>query len=538
MLTDERTVQHSDFSAWRYVQGFLKSKVTKQMRIAFLSALICGILAHFVSLSNILNNYDSITQIPGGLGTGTTSGRWMISFIYDIQARFWYCYNTPFFNGIFVILVLAISACFVIKILKIDDPFHAFAVGAVMTVYPAVTSMLFFAYTAPVYSLSILMVVMSVWIADKKYYGSFVAVVLQVLSLAIYQAYLPLAAGLFLLKLIDDAFKKDSSPKTVILTAIKYFAILLISVCAYIITTKLIMNSLNRELNSYQGINEMGKISVSAIPQLIKGIYSNVFHLVDRNYCGTSATSVMHGVYRFLYLTIAVMLICFLLSKNYGFVQKMIGVVLCVIFPLAADSIEIMCANSYIYTLMVYGMICVLFLPIVLEKNSLQIGISMAGGKVKKSINVFCNVLISVALLLTVANYIWTSNVNNTALYYTDEQTQQYFASLTTRMRSAEDYEDGMKVAFINSEIEDDDFKYSWSGIKEIYGGNSFNYLNAYSRNNFIRQYVGYSFNSVSDEERELFSSKAEVQQMPSYPNDGSIKVIDGVLVVKLSESE
>ena len=40
------------------------------------------------------------------------------------------------------------------------------------------------------------------------------------------------------------------------------------------------------------------------------------------------------------------------------------------------------------------------------------------------------------------------------------------------------------------------------------------------------------------EEDPNKFVSRSEVKDMPCYPNDGSIQVIDGVLVVKFQETE
>lgn len=229
------------FRVWKCVRRVINEKSTKPMRISFASAMICSFLAHFVYLSNIINNYDSITQIPAGLGTGTTSGRWMISFVESIQVKLWYDYNIPFFNSFMSLCILGIAACFVIAILDIDDLFHAFSIGGIMTVFPAMTSMMFFSYTAPIYSLAILMTVMSVWRSDKKLLGMLSAIVLQMLSLAIYQAYLPVAAGLFVLKLVNNVFSEKWSFGVLIKKSSKFLSILIASVCLYIFTTRMIL---------------------------------------------------------------------------------------------------------------------------------------------------------------------------------------------------------------------------------------------------------------------------------------------------------
>ena len=42
----------------------------------------------------------------------------------------------------------------------------------------------------------------------------------------------------------------------------------------------------------------------------------------------------------------------------------------------------------------------------------------------------------------------------------------------------------------------------------------------------------------VDDAKREELESLDEVRNMPVYPNDGSIKMIDGILVVKITSGK
>ena len=121
----------------------LRTKISKQMWIAFWTACGVGVVAHFVALSNILNNYDSITQLPAGVGTGATSGRWLLTFLEMVQTRTWYDYNIPFFNLFVGIILIAISAGLIVNHLSIENNYHAFLVGSIMIVFPPVTSMFF-----------------------------------------------------------------------------------------------------------------------------------------------------------------------------------------------------------------------------------------------------------------------------------------------------------------------------------------------------------------------------------------------------------
>ena len=56
--------------------------------------------------------------------------------------------------------------------------------------------------------------------------------------------------------------------------------------------------------------------------------------------------------------------------------------------------------------------------------------------------------------------------------------------------------------------------------------------VEAYSREYFIKYYCGFNAQYVSADE----VSKDKINEMPIYPKDGSIQMIDDVVVVKLAE--
>ena len=67
-------------------------------------------------------------------------------------------------------------------------------------------------------------------------------------------------------------------------------------------------------------------------------------------------------------------------------------------------------------------------------------------------------------------------------------------------------------------------------------GGKSETNISAYSRNQIITKYLGFAPRFCSYEEIVALMENEEVQAMPSYPDDGSIKIVDGVIVVKIME--
>ena len=61
---------------------------------------------------------------------------------------------------------------------------------------------------------------------------------------------------------------------------------------------------------------------------------------------------------------------------------------------------------------------------------------------------------------------------------------------------------------------------------------------NAYSRDSFIRYYLGYEGPLATIKEERQLEHDPRVQEMPVYPDEGSIQVIDDYIVVKLNDDQ
>ena len=58
--------------------------------------------------------------------------------------------------------------------------------------------------------------------------------------------------------------------------------------------------------------------------------------------------------------------------------------------------------------------------------------------------------------------------------------------------------------------------------------------MNIYSRENFIKYYLGFDIPFASEEELASLGEDVRVQEMAEYPYYGSVKKIDDYMVVKL----
>ena len=128
---------------------------------------------------------------------------------------------------------------------------------------------------------------------------------------------------------------------------------------------------------------------------------------------------------------------------------------------------------------------------------------------------------------------------DNTAYLHAETAQKEailYFNSLVTRIRDTDGYDDGMPVAYIGSGVEDEDFAMLPTQ------GNIYTYqlyysgldiVNNFQWRDFCALHLGWRPQEASDT-AELAESEV-VRAMPCYPAAGSIRVIDGTVVVKFS---
>ena len=141
------------------------------------------------------------------------------------------------------------------------------------------------------------------------------------------------------------------------------------------------------------------------------------------------------------------------------------------------------------------------------------------------------------ALLILVFAYANGANVNYTALYYANRQTENYLNAMVVQVRMTEGFDTEKEWAFIGS-IDDPLMYNSWQE-EDVYGGNNaaVDLINKYSRNWWIRYSFGYSIPQASEEKTQQLAQMQEVKAMPCWPDEGSIKVIGDTVVIKFQNT-
>lgn len=493
------------------------------------SAFTFGVLTHIFALVNILHNYDDIAQQPTGYGTGITSGRFVLTILGDFISQLGGNRNLPVVNGLIFIVFIAAAAGLLVITLNIKSKGFSVAIGMLFAAFPTATATLLFRYTAGYYGLGILLAVAAAWAGQEKNWGGVaLSALCTALALGIYQAYAPITITIMILLLIQRVVSRECDWKEVILAGVKYCACLILGLVLYYILLKLTLVLYRTELSDYQGMSQMGKFSLKELPALLyRAAYSFVW-LPLRDYCGLASSKLVKIGWLSVYclsIGIAAYEVLFKIRKVSAFLMLLgLGLLLAI----AANFIVVMCPDSWIYTLMVYSFAIVPCLLIVLYE-------AMASERGKRGKRILSGIIAGVITVMSLC-YGYQANVNYTAVYYAGRQVENYMTSLVTQVRMTDGFDTEKKWAFIG-DIEDPLLNCYWQYELTI-GGVEFTQLllNRYSRMNWIQNYYGYLPPMASDEELEELANDERVQEMPCWPNEGSIQVIEDMVVVKFQD--
>lgn len=511
------------------------------VKTAFYAAFAAGLAAHLYQFTNKLYNYDELANTPGGIGLSTEQGRWLLNWMGRfMRSVFGGSYSLPFFNGIFALLFLALSAGMVVSVFQVRNKLTAGLIGGLMTVFPAVVSMYFFMFLALYYAIGIFFSVFAAWLTvkyPKNIIANIAAVVMIACSLGVYQAYFPDTVCILLMVVILKAafggVKEKKEWKEFFLMIARFLLVMAAGVAVYFLINKAVLAVTHIQLTSYQGGDTMGKITIAQLISALKSCYTSFFDLGFSDVMGISYNRTVRRLIKVVWILFVAGIGAYLVLKKKEYLNKVIVLCGIVVFPVAMFLIYVMAPNSYCYTLMAYSVVFffvffLLWLDACFRNLKLHAPV--------KSITNWVSALLTAALVIV---FVWYANGNYMALEYTKYHDFSYVQTLVTKIRSVEDYSQDKPVIVVGTQIND-----STNGMGSLIGdtftvgGKADTNLGYNSLLYLMSDYLGFSPYYGTYEEIQNWMQREVVREMPSYPADGSIQVIDDTIIVKLSDYE
>ena len=500
-------------------------KLPKQFKIAFISAIIFGLIAHMYMFTNKLPNMDDLVGVDN-FGVTFKNGRWFLWIVGAIAYHLNLVFSMPWMNGLITLLLLACSAGIVAVLLNLKSSIANVILGAALVTFPSWTATFFYMFTAPYYALAVLMAVMSVFFTVKVKKGYFIAVPLLACSMGIYQAYLPFTATLYVVLLFLLLFEENKTYIDILKKSLFYLLNLVVGGIVYFALMRISLAITHQSLNTYKGLDSMGQFSLSRIPEIFESIFANFFGVFLNNNLEISYNLITKGMYFVLFIVVFLLVIQLIsnLCKKADYMKATETLVLFLVYILAINSIYIMCSEG-IYALMYYSYVFMLIFPLaLLDRSFAQHGCN------KK--NCIMEWLVSFVLVCGIGSYCQYASAEYLSIELSFEQAKSYFTTMITQIKSVDGYTDKCKIAFVGSDIQDSTLYRNDVMNRLAMSGRDETLVEAYSRQYFIKYYCGFEPEYTSVENL----PKDKIEEMPVYPADGSIQRIDDVVVVKLAD--
>lgn len=494
--------------------------IKREWKAGFIATWIFGLLAHAYRFFNFLPTWDSMYNFTG---TGATfwSGRCYLGYASGISSK----YDLPWVNGALSLLYISVTVVMLIEIFEVKTTLSSALIAGLLVSFPTITSTFAYMFTADGYMIAFMLAVAGVFFAYKWKYGIWAGMVCIGVSIGTYQAYISVAIVVIMMVVIRDLLIKRKTFKSMFLDDWKYGALMVGGFVFYKITDSMFNAYYGVTLTDYQGIGSMGIMSLSEYAQALYKSLRELAHLLNlqdgiswNNYTIANA-----AVFAGIALGTGILIIR---NKTYKNLLGMLVTILAVVLlPIAAFSVNFVSPYVEYHTLMEMAVCFVYVLLVVyIEHGNWE----ARAEKALKAVGV---------IVLAFLIYYNTINANiaymNMNLSY--QKTYAICLDLLGKIEDTGEYPDITAVAIYGT-------YHAKSGgiddmIPEIMGVSNDTYLNGEWHYISMWNYCfGRAFGMQTAERKAALAETEEYLNMPAYPKDGCVQIIDNCIVIKMSE--
>ncbi|WP_026664659.1 glucosyltransferase domain-containing protein [Butyrivibrio sp. FC2001] len=486
---------------------------------------------------------------PDALWTGTlykdsytwelSLGRYMIWFW---QKLFSYNISTTF-NTILAIAVWIVTVQLLFDAIGLEGGLYRVIAGCLMLISPFMQGGVTYYYCFAYYVIAGLFAAIALCLANLEIADKKIKVILDMLgivlwsfSLATYQAFLGLYISVCAIAIIVKILDSNNVAADIVRRIFHYFFVFVGGVLLYLITNKFVLLANGIQAEESRGFSRMGQLMLG---QLVSGIVRSYKVFVDY-FFGNGMINNAYGVLISrrsiniaFFIILAVVFLVRMISVKREYLFKIFAVILFIMLPMFLFSIVILAPTVSVYattgpimlpaTNMIY-----IFLFALISK--------MENGRVIKCLGVIVSALVLGMLL----------QLNNDSLNYLKfhmNQMEYLSFDISTAIEKNMNFDEAHKICIIgragNGNYSDcreeikDSIKWTTASYGTIW--NDF-YGTQGCWRSFMNNYLGTDYVECNIDEYHELIAKYDITQMPVFPADGSVKYMDGIAVVKLSD--
>lgn len=512
---------------------FYRTKVKQNQKIAFISTFLIGLLVHLYKFSNTLPNHDSLYNYYSSQNM-VGSGRWFLSIACGFSSYF----DLPWLNGVLSLFFIALTMVVIVDIFEMKNPVLIILSGALLVSFPSITETFFFEFTADGYMVAMLLAAAAVYLSrmeEKRVSHLILSGICICLSCGIYQAYVSFALVLALCYFIYGLLGNCWKTKACLHWVRNQIIIYVVSLTAYYGIWKLCLLIEGISANDYQGISEVGKLSIPLLWHGLKNVIRTpVLFFLQWDVLERGFT--LYGVLNIIFLLVMATILVIaavksgILHRKTQFVLMLLSLV--IIFP---------CACIWHFTSEDVG-----YRPMML--SSLVLLYIFTALLIERWASVKWRNVAGLLFTVIVFNYAVMANISYYYLNLCYERTYAEGLEMISKIHEFQDEYELEHIAVVGNriyEVQLDDVdtisgkKNPGGNIHILSGGleKTLLYDQAHTVR-FLDTILGLELEPSAKDELDMLEQSATVANMGIWPASDSMTVVDHTLVLKLAEPE
>lgn len=494
----------------------------RQNRYGMLGTLIAGLLAYGYAFTNKLPNPDDVFWLFNK-GATLASGRWGLPPLSVLFPD----YSMPWIYGIFTLLLLAVAICLILKLFHIQNPIIQLLLAAVMVTFPSQICTYTYMFTACAYAVAFLLSVGSVALLRRGRWPQILAGFgCLIYSVAIYQAYVSIAATLLILLLIQDLLTTNESVPRLFRRGVGYVLFLAGAMGCYWLITRLLLHAAGTWLGAY------ASYALTFTPDtLLEGIHTAYIAFRDiflHSYHGLIPTFLSRCVHLVCLLAVTAELVL-RAFRGKDLPRALLLAFLVAVLPLGMNCMFLLFNPDAIHTLVLYSFsgLYILF-AILLEDwqpNTSKL-LTVLRSLVREG-------LVVSLLVITLTN-IYIANESYLYMHLAYENTMAVTTTVYAQISARPDYTPDTQVALMGKWSPPEYYEQYFSRLKNLKGTEAVD-PTIYSVENFWKYYCSFPITMPEKQELEALYQSEAYLAMPVWPNAGSVDKIGDIIVVKFS---
>ncbi|MCM1537885.1 MAG: glucosyltransferase domain-containing protein [bacterium] len=525
----------------------------------FLSTFLCGFFVHFYMFSNKLINYFEMNNIltPMSIEKGDTlaMGRWFLPLVSRLSS----VYSMPAVNGMICLICLSLTACMIVDVFGFKRRVLIVLCEGVIVSFPGVASYLSYGVNTDVFCVALLLSVAAGWVLHQSacsIRGMAGSAVLLCFSIGVYQPFMSVTIAIIFCMLYLAVWQEGKGFFTILKQVIRYVLTLAVGFILYYLILQIVTAVTGISMGDYHGINDMTSFTLKGIAK--GGVYTYfyfLYYLFSMEYANFPVVIAFDGLAAllFFYYTIAGYR-----AHRKGMREKgspVCQILLVIFLPIGVNAAPFLMADRVgngvdrymTVSMMLLFVLLVKLMDVMSEKESggtEEAQLTERDGKstVKARAERVPQWLVIACLIAVIWGNYYMCNQGYYRAEAMTKSTDSLLTRLAYRIESVEGWNPDMPVYLANcralfNENCDTDIA-AFQGLGRVDGTEIKPWYNEGAVVKYMQVYLNFPIRQVSEAQQEAILATEEFAQMEIYPLEGSMRMIDGVLVVKFGEAQ